>query len=549
MSEELKDLYESGKFQEVLDQYTRKINQRESAEISEDEQMECVYYKARSLALLGRHEEALQTAIIAYQTYTSPQNRGSILALLAAKFWALAMASKAGSEEARTIIEEGEAIMREFTDRDRQNGMVWVGIFNYMKASGYYGRNEFESAIKYWGQALKIFEALDNRFGIAECLGALGDSFHKKGEQEIALEHLQRSLPIWEAIDNKHKIGWTLSGIGQVYSAKREFDTALEYFQKQLKIIKPSDDPIYYYFALTHSGSVYSAKGDYDKALDCFRQSLAIVEPLDIDWAISYNFCHIGRTYHQKGALDVALPFYQSSLKSWETMKSDYEVVRVLFYLILLSLEQMKVDQAQKHLIALQETTARIPADATFAHLRNRLAEALILKESPRMLEKARAQALLRQIVKEKRHEFYSIAVLALCDLLLYELKAAGEPEVWKEAKTLIHQFYTEVHDKQEFNMVVNALLLRARFATIDGKLEQALKNYNESRMIVKEKNLNQLMQKLEIEQNELETDFHKWQDLIQQHTSLQERLIHAQLTEYLQEAQRIVQRSSLKDD
>ncbi|MFX1249383.1 MAG: hypothetical protein ACFFBQ_18480, partial [Promethearchaeota archaeon] len=139
------------------------------------------------------------------------------------------------------------------------------------------------------------------------------------------------------------------------------------------------------------------------------------------------------------------------------------------------------------------------------------------------------------------------MAILALCDLLLFELKATGEPEVWEEAKTLIHQVYNKAHNSQEFTMLVNALLLKARFAVVDGELNQAVKYFNEARTIIKEKNLNELMKKVETEQKEFEADFQKWQDLIQKHTSLEERLIQAQLTEYIQEAQKIVQRSPLK--
>jgi uncharacterized protein YqgV (UPF0045/DUF77 family) len=95
--------------------------------------------------------------------------------------------------------------------------------------------------------------------------------------------------------------------------------------------------------------------------------------------------------------------------------------------------------------------------------------------------------------------------------------------------------------------MVINALLIKAKFATVEGELDQAMEYFRQARMIIQEKNLSSLMKKVETELNEFETDFHKWQDLIKQHASLKERLIHAQLKEYIQEAQKIVQRSPLK--
>ncbi|UCG02822.1 MAG: tetratricopeptide repeat protein [Candidatus Heimdallarchaeota archaeon] len=550
MSEELQTLFETGKYQEVLDQFTQKEDQNEWGALSEEEQIACIYYKSRSLEGVGRYEEALQTATMARATYPSPKNPSYLLALLAAQFHIFYIIGQSRLEQAQSVLAEGEAIMETLTDTERQIGAIWIAVFEHVKGLHYYAKNELDMSLKHYHKALKSFEALNNRHGIASCLFWKAYSHTFKGEPDTALEYYQRSLSLYEALGNKRGIGECLHDIGLVNAGRGESDTALEYFQRSLSLSEASGNPEYIFFGLTHIGLIYSHKGDPDKALDFFRQSLAVAEPLGVDWMIAYNFNFIGMAYHQKSALDIALPFFQSSLAKYETTKSDYNVVRVLFRLVLLNLDQKELEHAQKYLIKLQKVAAHIPEEAQGAHLRKSIAEALVLKQNPRMTEKVRAQALLRQIVSEvEMHAFTMIAIVALCDLLLLELKATGEQEVWEEAKTLIHQFHTKAQDSQDFNMVVNALLLRAKFATVEGELDQTQEYLTQARMIIKEKNLNQLMKKVEIEQNELENDFHKWQDLIQQHTSLQERLIHAQLTEYLQEAQRIVQRSPLKDD
>jgi tetratricopeptide (TPR) repeat protein len=544
VSKELKDLYESGKPQEVLDQFAYKETQNEWAALSEEEQIVCIYYKCRSLVWLCRYEEALQTATRARRTYTSPKNRSYLLALLAAQIYTFEILGEIRLDEAQSLMEEGKAVIKALTDNEQQTGAIWIAIFEHVKGVDFFSKKELDMALKSYYKALKSFETLDDRHNIAWCLIEIGDAYFFKTEFDTALDYLQRSLTIFEGLGNKQGIATCLGTIGNVYFGQRDLDTALEYYQRALSVSEASGSPLAVYYGLTHSGAVYTDKGDPNKALDYFRQSLAVVEPLNLDWAIAYTFEYIGKAYYQKSALEIALPFFQSSLAKYETLKNDYFQERSLFYLILLSLDQQKLDQAQKYLISLQKLITRISDDAIIAHLRLRLAEALVLKQSPRMKEKIRAQALLTEIVNENLSPgFSSIAMVALCDLLLLELKATGEDEVWKEAKTLIQKFHTRAQDQQDFNMVVNALLLRAKFSTIDGELDEAQGYFDEARMIVNEKELGTLV-RVETEQKEFEEDFHKWQDLIHRHTSLKERLIQTQLAEYIQEVQKEVNRS-----
>jgi tetratricopeptide (TPR) repeat protein len=549
MSEVLKDLFESGKCQEVLDQFTQKEIQGEWAALSEEEQIECIYYKCRSLEWLCRYEEALQTVTMARTTYPSPTNQGYLLALLAAQFNVFYAMGTGGLDEAQSVLTDGEAIMEALTDKERQTGALWIAIFDNIKGkdlSRY--KHEYDTALEYHHKALTSFEALDNPHGIAQCLYDMTDTCYRDQAYDTALEYYQQSLTLYESLGNKPGIAACLHDIGLMIFWKGELDTALEYFQRGLSFAEASDCPTTIALLLTHSGHIYSVKGDPDKALEYFRRSLAVVEPLNHDGYIAYIFNYIGLAYHQKGALDIALSFFQSALAKREAQKNDLQIVRLLYHLILLTLDQQEADQAQQYQASLQKVATRIPDNVTVSHLRARVAKALVLKQSPRMTEKARAQTLLRQIVNEEVYdsEVTMTAMVALVDLFLFELKATGDPEVWEETKALVHQFYTKAQDHQEISMVVNALLLRAKFAAVEGELDQAIKYFNEAKVIAKEKKLNSLVKKVEIEQKEFEADFQKWQGLIQRHTSLKERLVQAQLEEYIQEAQKIINRISL---
>ena len=210
MSEELQTLFEAGKPQEVLDKFTQKEVQGEWVALPEEEQIECIYYKSRSLEWLGRYEEALQTATMARTTYPSPKNPSFLLALLAAQFYVLFALRHLLFDKAQSVLTEGETIIGALTDKERQAGAFWIAVFEHVKGVDYWVKRELNLSLEYRHKALKLFEALDNRHGIAQCLHGLGENYYFKDELDTALKYFQRSLTLYESLGNKQGIGFFL---------------------------------------------------------------------------------------------------------------------------------------------------------------------------------------------------------------------------------------------------------------------------------------------------------------------------------------------------
>jgi hypothetical protein len=92
---------------------------------------------------------------------------------------------------------------------------------------------------------------------------------------------------------------------------------------------------------------------------------------------------------------------------------------------------------------------------------------------------------------------------------------------------------------------MAEALLLQAKFALIDGELQQAQTYLTEAKTVATELNRSLLIARVETEQTQLTTDFTKWTNLIRQNAPLQERLTEARLEEYLQKVQDFLVRMS----
>ncbi|MFX0061029.1 MAG: tetratricopeptide repeat protein [Candidatus Hermodarchaeota archaeon] len=573
----IKDLFDQGKYQAVLDLLAQLEPQGDLAAFTEKEQIECIYYKSYSLWGVGRYEDALQIVLTAREKYTSPNDRSLLLALLTAQLWALCILGR--SDEGLEVIREGDAIIETLTTKERETGSYWIAFFEHRKGDIYWDRGDLDTALEHFQHALALREKIGDSYAIVHSLNTLGSRYRQQSELDTALEYLQRGLSLCRTLNNAESISFSLNSIGYIYIDKGDWDTALEYFQQELSFTKKTGNPVSIARSLRFIGYVYQNKGELDKALDYFQECLSLDTNVGISVAISYDlgfisFVHYlkgeldtaldylkrslaprdeveeapvffsdilllsGVLYHAKGELDTALERLQQSLSLIEQFGNDIAISWRLFCLICVFLAQEDQTHAQKYLTRLQQLQTRTPNK--WIHLRSRLAEALVLKQSKRMKHKSQAQIILEQIVNEDMVAFdlTALAMVHLCDLLLGELKSYADPDVWKEVKALIEQLYVMAQDQNSVSLICEALLLRAKFATVDGKLQQALTFYEQARFTATEKNLILLVEKVDTEQKLFESEFEKWQDIIQSNKPLQERLKHARLEDYIQQVQ-----------
>ncbi|MHA2252457.1 MAG: tetratricopeptide repeat protein [Candidatus Kariarchaeaceae archaeon] len=488
----LEDRYKNGKYQEVLDKLAQEDNQGTFTSLLEDEQIECFYYKSRSLQYLGQLEDALQVATDAHAMAVSLNDKTRILALLIAQLYALWKLGRL--DDVLDPIKEGNAIIETLSAKDPETG-TWIALFENIQGNIYYQKGEFDKTLECW----------------------------------------QRSLAIREDIGNLQDIAGSINNIGLIYRTKGELDKALEYYQRGLALYNEIGNPFHIALALNNIGDAYRARGELDRALEYLQRSLALKEDIGNIQDIATTLDNIGLIYRTKGELDKAVDYFQRSLVLEEEIGNNTWTSYTLFYLVLIALDQQDQTRAQMYLNKLQQLHVSTPNKKIY--LRSQLAEALVLKGSKRMRDKVQAQVLLNQIVNEEViwFEWTALATINYCDLLLFEVESFGDPEVWTEVKTLIQQFSTKAQNQQLFPMIVEALLLQAKFVTIEGELEQAQKYYDQAKYIATEKNLDLLSQKITGERLTFEAEFEKWQELIQRNAPLQERLQMAQIETYIQ--------------
>ncbi|MFQ5976524.1 MAG: tetratricopeptide repeat protein [Candidatus Heimdallarchaeota archaeon] len=402
-------------------------------------------------------------------------------------------------------------------------------------------KGDVEQALDYHQQALKLFQEVGNKHRVAWCLTNLCSYQQEKGEFDRALENGLHGLALFRELGNRNMVAYALGMVGGVYHTKGELNRALEYYHQQLAIVEEVGNKWLLGNCIAAIGGLHWNRGEVEQAAESFQQFLTLGQELDNKLIIATGLGWLGLIHWQKGDLEQALAYCQDCLSYYEEQGNNITVGFCLFWMLQVSLDMGSPEQAEQYLERLQHIHEQ--EDHKGLNQCYRVAQALVLKTSQRIRDKAKAQELLQQIIEEEMLHFINtqLAMINLCELLLDELKAYGEINVLQEAKRLVDKLYSLAQDRHSHSLVVNSLILQAKFAMIEGDLTTAAQYLEQARVTAEENSLGRLAAKVSDEISSLQGQYETWQQLIQRNAPFHERLEHAQITDYLKDVERLV--------
>lgn len=180
---------------------------------------------------------------------------------------------------------------------------------------------EFDEALEYHEKALKLYEELEIKEGIAIQFGNIGSVYRNKGEFDKALEYHEKALKLNEELNKKEGIATQLGDIGTCYSIKGEFDKAVKYYKKALKLNEELGRKNSIAAQIGNLGIVYGNKGELDKALEYYEKALEIFKEMGNKMEISRALMNIGEIFVLKGDKEKALDCY---LEAQNLAKGSY---------------------------------------------------------------------------------------------------------------------------------------------------------------------------------------------------------------------------------
>jgi len=228
-------------------------------------------------------------------------------------------------------VEYGEQAVQIARETGSLNLQSWA---NTMLAAAYYYSGNYRQALEEWlkvTEILKIRESLEYDSLAREDLmnqraflyNNIGVAYKTMGEYDKAIEFYQENLKILEQVDNTLLMAQGRSNIANVYFAfEIDFEKALEYYQVSLDLFlvynenKPEDPRGMRGLAQTYMnmGIVYKELDTLDMALANFSRALQYFTDLEDQTGIAATQRNLGSAYMEQGNYQEALEAVQASL-------------------------------------------------------------------------------------------------------------------------------------------------------------------------------------------------------------------------------------------
>ncbi len=354
-------------------------------------------------------------------------------------------------------------------------------------------------------------------------------------DPDLALEYFEQSLALREEYGDKHEIIESLLSIGgNFWYYKGELDNAFEYIERALTLAKESNIKFHIANCLYQKSAYYYFKGDLDRDIILNEQSLAMFKDLNSKSLIAHVLNNLAESYKLKGELERALECSKQSLALHKELGDLISMANVHDYLIQILIEKGDLKRAQDYLNQLEQMN--IELKNKYVNSIILFNKASILKVSPRIINKGKAQEILKQILEDEDSEYELImkSLLALCELLLFELNATNEPQILDEFQTYLSRLIAIVKKGRSYWVLAETYLLQARASLLTLNMNKARRLFAKSQVLAEKYGLNQLAIKISNEHDKMLNQLDMWENLKESKAPLTERIELSRLNEQM---------------
>lgn len=187
-------------------------------------------------------------------------------------------------------------------------------------AGVYIYTSEYDKAIKFYNEAIKITEELDNKAKMNRLLTNLGVIYIYTGEYDRAIEISNEALRLTELIGDKGQTTAVFNNLGIAYSDIGENGKAIECYKKALKISEEIGDKRGVGAAHINLGSIYNSGGEYDRAIESWKRALEIKKEIGDRHGCAVVFGNLGTVFESLGEFEKALKYLKEALKIFKEM-------------------------------------------------------------------------------------------------------------------------------------------------------------------------------------------------------------------------------------
>ena len=369
-------------------------------------------------------------------------------------------------------------------------------------------------------------------------LGHIANSYCEQGDLINAKKYGLQANNLVKDRDNLFVLGYTQRTLGRIFLTMGNLIEAEENFRAAWKTWE-LNKTLHVYFPISWLGVVHKMRGEPDLAIEYFIFGLKKTRELGYKNAEGWTLDFIGELYWEKGDFQEALKYLNKALIVREELGNKIDITRTLFNLFLVNSELGNSEEAKKQLEILKHLNTDL--NSQIIKTRTLLAEALLLMQSRKLIEKGNAQNMLLELLSMNVEGRIKImALLNLFDILIVEWKASEQEETLSEIYNLLKELESIARNQDISTLLIEHKIILANVLLIEGNLEQIFEILNEANEMAKLRNLSQLEAKINHMQEKVADQIKEWQVLLENNATIAQRLEKSDILEYLKSAKRL---------
>jgi signal transduction histidine kinase len=185
---------------------------------------------------------------------------------------------------------------------------------NSALGSSYYYLSDYISSIKYYEEALTLYNSINEKKGIAFTLNNIGLIYRDWNKYDQSINNLSKALDLLMELGLKKEAASCLNNIGTIYQASGDTTKAKKYYQKAYDVKKVIGDKLGMANALTNISLLLIDEEKFDTALKNFNTSLKLKLEAGDSLTIVNNYINMADVYVRQGYYHKAIEYAQKSL-------------------------------------------------------------------------------------------------------------------------------------------------------------------------------------------------------------------------------------------
>ncbi|NVM46497.1 MAG: tetratricopeptide repeat protein [Candidatus Lokiarchaeota archaeon] len=354
------------------------------------------------------------------------------------------------------------------------------------------------------------------------------------GNSDIAEKYVEKLFEFQKELGNKCEFARANQIMAEIMMwRKSRFDLALECGKKILSIAKEIKFN-HYWIAVGNAVAAisYHCIGELENSLKHYMKVLEIIKKFKSNLHIASTLNNIGNLHAELGDYEMALQYLEESLKYWE--RDPLEIEMVIDSIIALALKKGDIILAQKYFQRLENMYNQTPNSQI--EIIYKYNKALMMKNSSRIRDKAKAEKLFKLILKTETiiPDIKINSYIHLCDIFFVEYRLNKNDEVLEEINQNITQLLTIAEKSRSFKVFCEIFILQAKLALLTYNVKAARRFLTQAQKIAELYGLKRLAMKISNEHDNLLKEMDKWEILSDSKASLAERIELARLDDQL---------------